>query len=94
MQIYRTKQEEEVEEEFEKFVNVEKKKAIVEYATEEELDADMLNEAIIMYEFSGRKPTRDDLIKTRIEQPSFRQRINIGERLIQRFNDFVGRFVE
>jgi type I restriction enzyme R subunit len=83
-----------VEDEFEKFVSEEKRKAIVEYVIEEELDTNMLNEAIMLYEFSGRKPTRDELIKTRIEQPSFRQRITIGERLIHRFNDFVGRFIE
>jgi type I restriction enzyme R subunit len=89
-----TVSEDELEQEYDEFLNAEKRTAFEKFTAEENINPDLLQKAIDSIEFSGRFPTKSELVETLNEKPSFRQRVSIGERLLGRLRDFVGKFME
>ncbi len=82
-----------VQDEFEKFWQDEKIKALDKLCQEEQLDKEQFNGLIEAYIFSGQDPVRDEVIKCLGNRPSVLQAKSIGERIIARMKEFVEVFV-
>lgn len=89
-----TVSEDDLETEYDEFLNAERRNAFKQLTEEENVNPDLLQRAIDSIEFSGRFPTKTELVDTLNEKPSFRQRGTIGERLLVKLRDFVGKFLE
>jgi type I restriction enzyme R subunit len=87
-------QEDNIEEDFDAFMDVEKQKAFDKFVAEEHLDGDKLKGLIEDYLFTQRTPTRQEVIETLESQPSVLQRKSIGEMLLVKFGNFVDTFFE
>ena len=83
-----------IEDAFEDFWKDEKKKAVKDLATEEQLNYDGLIELISTYIFTQKEPIRDDLIKLKEKPPGLKDRATVGERIKNRIIDFVNTFIE
>lgn len=82
-----------VEEEFEYFWEKEKRKALENMATEENLDTDKLEILVNRYELSEEMPLRDDFAGTLQTKPTILQRKKIVGRLTEKFKGFVDTFI-
>ncbi|PWJ60509.1 type I restriction enzyme R subunit [Dyadobacter jejuensis] len=89
-----TVSEDELEREYEDFLSVERRVAFEKLTAEEDINPELLQKTMDSIEFSGRFPTKDELVDTLNKKPSFRKRISIGERLVVKLSEFVGKFME
>lgn len=82
-----------VQEEFEYFWEREKRQALEQLASEEDLNQDKLEILVQRYELSEEMPLRDDFADTLKTKPTLLQRKKIVGRLAERFKGFVDTFV-
>jgi len=82
----------EVEEEFEKFVEVERKKSFNELVESENLIDVELSNLIDNYLYDGRTPLKDDVAKTMKQKPKLLERKTVVPRLLIQITGFVEKF--
>jgi len=80
--------------EFESFWTVEKKKAILKLAKEENLDYQKLVDLVSNYLFTEKEPLRDEIIAVMNERPSLRERATSSDRILGKIKDFVETFID
>ncbi|NDV17714.1 HsdR family type I site-specific deoxyribonuclease [Muricauda sp. TY007] len=80
--------------EFESFWTVEKKKAILQLAKEENLDYQKLVDLVSNYLFTEKEPLRDSIIAVMNERPSLRERATSSDRILGKIKDFVETFID
>lgn len=80
--------------EFESFWTVEKKKAILKLAKEENLDYQKLVDLVSNYLFTEKEPLRDEIIAVMNERPSLKDRATSSERILGKVKDFVETFID
>ncbi len=85
--------EEQIEENFNDFMNAEKLKAFQKFVTEEDLDFNKLKILVENYLFSQRTPSKQEIINTLIKQPSILNHAAIGEKLLTKFMNFINTFL-
>lgn len=83
-----------IEQEFEKFWDVEKEKAFNELCIEENLDNIELKKVIDTYLYDERIPLANDVAKTLKEKPKFLERKKIIPRVLDKIVGFVEKFYE
>tara|TARA_B100000749_G_scaffold273101_1_gene255679 strand:- start:1176 stop:2837 length:1662 start_codon:yes stop_codon:yes gene_type:complete len=83
-----------VSNEFESFWTVEKKKAILRLAKEENLDFQKLVDLVGNYLFTEKEPLRDEIIAVMKERPSLRERASSSDRILGKVKDFVETFID
>jgi type I restriction enzyme R subunit len=84
--------EDNVQENFDAFMDAEKQKAFEAFIAEEKLDGEKVKGLVEDYLFTQRTPTRQEVIETLESQPSVLQRKSIGETLLVKFGNFVDTF--
>lgn len=80
--------------EFESFWTIEKKKAILQLAKEENLHYQKLVDLVSNYLFTEKEPLRDEIIAVMNERPSLRDRATSSERVLGKVKDFVETFID
>lgn len=80
--------------EFESFWTVEKKKAILKLAKEENLDYQKLIDLVSNYLFTEKEPLRDEIIAVMNVRPSLRDRASSSDRILGKVKDFVETFID
>lgn len=83
-----------IEQEFEKFWDIEKEKAFNELCIEENLDNIELKKVIDTYLYDERIPLANDVAKTLKEKPKFLERKKIIPRVLDKIVGFVEKFYE
>ena len=82
-----------IEDEFEKYWQDEKVKALHKICQEENLDQKQFNALIESYIYSGQEPIRDDVFKCLDNRPSILKARSIGERILDKMKHYVEVFV-
>ncbi len=85
--------EEAIEEEFRKYWEIEREKALQAICTEENISRENLQIVISQYIFSEKLPLTGDIIKILEETPSVLLRRKVAERVIMKIVDFVETYV-
>lgn len=83
-----------VGEEFEKYWDQQRKKAIEHLGQEEDLDLEGLQKVIADYLFTEKAPRRDEVIEIMNTRPSLKERKSIAGRIIEKIKGFVETFVD
>lgn len=83
-----------VGEEFEKYWDEQREKAIEELGKAEDLDVEGLQKMIGDYLFTEKVPRRDEVIGIMNTRPSLKERGTITERIIGKIKDFVETFID
>lgn len=83
-----------IEEAFDSFWTIEKKKAIKQLSKEEDLDYKKLVDTISTYLFTQKKPIRDEVIEIMNQRPSLRDRATSSERITDKIVGFVETYIE
>lgn len=81
-----------IEEDYNTFMDIEKQKAFLKFASEENLDPVKLNKLIEDYLFSRRLPTKQEVIDVMENQPSILQRAKVGDSILNKFLNFMNTF--
>ena len=84
---------EQVLEEFDQFVYIERQNALKEMSKDEQLDPSKLEKVIGEYLFSDKQPLRDDIVGTMLQRPSLKERSSKIERVTHKIFDFVNTYV-
>ncbi len=82
----------EIEEEFEKFVEVEREKSFKDLVESENLIDVELSTLIDNYLYDGRTPLKDDVAKTMRQKPKLLERKTVVPRILGRVTEFVEKF--
>lgn len=82
-----------VQDEFEGYVERERKDAIQRLGADEKLDTDKLESIIGEYLYTNKKPLREDIVGTMLYRPALKERSATTERISHRIMDFVNTFV-
>ncbi|MBD3829552.1 MAG: type I restriction endonuclease subunit R [Arcobacter sp.] len=85
---------EEIEEEFDKFVDEERTVAFEVLCAQEKLHSDKLKDVIDTYLYDGRKPLNDDVAGTLQVKPKLLERKTIIPRVLDKIVDFVEKFYD
>ena len=85
---------EDIEEEFEKFWDVEKGKALDELCIEENLDNDKVEKVIDTFIYEQRKPLANDVAATLNVKPKYLERKKIVPRVLDKIVGYVEKFYE
>ena len=72
---------------------IEKKKAVLKLAKEENLDYQKLVDLVSNYLFTEKEPLRDEIIAVMNERPSLRDRATSSERILGKIKGFVETFI-
>ncbi len=80
-------------EEFDQFVYIERQNALKEMSKVEQLDPSKLEKVIGEYLFSDKQPLRDDIVGTMLQRPSLKERSSKIERVTHKIFDFVNTYV-
>tara|TARA_E500000318_G_scaffold111893_2_gene132437 strand:+ start:3015 stop:5849 length:2835 start_codon:yes stop_codon:yes gene_type:complete len=80
--------------EFESFWTIEKRKAILKLAKEENLDYQKLVDLVSNYLFTEKEPLRDEIIAVMNVRPSLRDRATSSDRILDKVKDFVETFID
>ncbi len=80
-------------EEFDQFVYIERQNALKEMSKDEQLDPSKLEKVIGEYLFSDKQPLRDDIVGTMLQRPSLKERSTKIERVTHKIFDFVNTYV-
>lgn len=81
-----------IEEEYDKYLEIEKEKALNELIEKENLHKDELTNVIDTYLYDGRKPLSDDIAKTLQVKPKLLERKTIIPRILDAIENFVEKF--
>ncbi|NJB82816.1 type I restriction endonuclease subunit R [Wenyingzhuangia aestuarii] len=87
------KEVDEVVNEFENYLNIERKEAVVKISKEEGLDLNKLDITIQNYLFTQKTPLPDEVINTMLERPKLKERKTKVTRVVGRIKDYVETFV-
>lgn len=79
--------------EFDQFVYIERQNALKEMSKDEQLDPSKLEKVIGEYLFSDKQPLRDDIVGTMLQRPSLKERSSKIERVTHKIFDFVNTYV-
>jgi type I restriction enzyme R subunit len=82
-----------IQDEFEKYWQDQKVLALAKLCDEEHLDKEQFKALIEAYIFSGQTPLRDDVLRCLGNRPSILAAKEIGNRIIQKMEDYVEVFV-
>ncbi len=85
-------QTENIEEDFNNFMDAEKLKAFNNFVKVEKLNADKLKKLTEDFIFTQRTPTKQEVIEVLENQPSILQRAAIGDNLLAKFMNFINTF--
>lgn len=83
-----------IEEAFEDFWTIEKKKAFEQLSKEENLDYSNLIETVSQYLFTQKEPMRDEVISLMKERPALKERKSVSKRITSKIKQFVETFIE
>jgi type I restriction enzyme R subunit len=83
-----------IEDAFETFWTIEKKKAIQQLSKDENLNYNNLVTSISNYLFTQKIPLRDEVIGLMNERPSLKERASLSKRITSKIIDFVETFIE
>jgi type I restriction enzyme R subunit len=81
-----------IEEDYNTFMDEEKRKAFLKFAAEESLNPDKLTKLTEDYLFSRRLPTKQEVIEVMEEQPSILKRAKVGDTILNKFLNFIDTF--
>jgi len=85
-------QSENIEEDYNSFMDEEKQKAFNSFVEDEKLNADKLKKLTEDYIFTQRTPTKQEVVEMLETQPSIMQRSKIGDVILKKFMNFVNTF--
>jgi type I restriction enzyme R subunit len=85
-------QSENIEEDYNSFMDAEKQKAFNKFVEDEKLNADKLKKLTEDYIFTQRTPTKQEVVDVLENQPSIMQRSSIGDIILSKFMNFVNTF--
>lgn len=85
-------QPENIEEDYNSFMDAEKLKAFNKFVEDEKLNADKLKKLTEDYIFTQRTPTKQEVVDVLVNQPSIMQRSSIGDIILSKFLNFVNTF--
>jgi type I restriction enzyme R subunit len=85
-------QPENIEEDYNTFMDVEKQKAFTKFVEDENLNPDKLKKLTEDYLFSQRPPTKQEVVEVLEIQPSILQRSTVGDTILKKFLNFVNTF--
>lgn len=85
-------QSDNIEEDYNNFMNEEKQKAFNKFVTDEQLNPDKLQKLTEDYLFSQRTPTKQEVVDVLVNQPSILQRATVGDIILNKFMNFVNTF--
>jgi len=83
-----------IEEEYDKFVEIEKEKALDKLVEDEKLKRIELTNVIDTYLYDGRKPLNDDIAKTLEVKPKLLERKKVIPRILDEIVGFVEKFYD
>ena len=83
-----------IQDEFDKYWQEQKVLALKKICDEENLDHKQFRNLINTYVFTGKKPLKEDVIQCLENRPSVLQAHQIGERIINKMEEFVNVFVD
>lgn len=83
-----------IEDAFEAFWTLEKKKAINQLSKEENLKYSDLVTTVSNYLFSQKEPLRDEVIALMNERPNLKERASVSKRIVRKIVEFVETFIE
>lgn len=87
------KDSDDIPEEFDTYLQKERKVALRKLSEEENLNEEQLEEVIGRYLFTEKKPLRDDVIALVKERPSLKERGKVAERITAKMLGFVDTFI-
>lgn len=85
-------QTENIEEDYNNFMDTEKLKAFNKFVEDEKLNADKLKKLTEDYIFTQRIPSKQEVVDVLENQPSIMQRSSIGDAILNKFMNFVNTF--
>ncbi|EOG6905486.1 type I restriction endonuclease subunit R [Flavobacterium psychrophilum] len=85
-------QSENIEEDYNSFMDAEKLKAFNKFVEDEKLNADKLKKLTEDYIFTQRTPSKQEVVDVLENQPSIMQRSSIGDIILSKFMNFVNTF--
>jgi type I restriction enzyme R subunit len=85
---------EEIEEEFDKFVEVERDRAFQGLVEKEKLHDEELQNVVKNYLYDGRKPLNDDIVKTLQVKPKLLQRKKVVLRVLNEIIGYIEKFYD
>jgi len=85
-------QAENIEEDYNNFMDAEKLKAFNKFVEDEKLNADKLKKLTEDYIFTQRTPSKQEVVDILENQPSIMQRSSIGDIILNKFMNFVNTF--
>jgi type I restriction enzyme R subunit len=85
-------QPENIEEDYNTFMDVEKQKAFTKFVEDEKLNPEKLKKLTEDYLFSQRTPTKQEVVEVLEIQPSILLRSTVGETILKKFLNFVNTF--
>lgn len=83
-----------IEDAFEAFWTLEKKKAINQLSKEENLKYSDLVTTVSNYLFTQKEPLRDEVIALMNERPNLKERASVSKRIVRKIVEFVETFIE
>lgn len=87
-------EDDEIESDFERFMDEEKQAAFKRWVTDKGLDSDKMQALVEEYIFTQRQPTRQSLIAALLQQPSVLKRKALGDELLEEFIRYTETFFE
>jgi type I restriction enzyme R subunit len=81
-----------IEEDYNNFMNEEKQKAFNKFVNDEQLNPEKLQKLTEDYLFSQRTPTKQEVVAVMENQPSILQRSTVGDIILNKFMNFVNTF--
>jgi type I restriction enzyme R subunit len=85
-------QTENIEEDYNSFMDAEKQKAFHKFVEDEQLNPEKLQKLTEDYLFSQRTPTKQEVVDVMENQPSILQRATVGDIILSKFMNFVNTF--
>jgi type I restriction enzyme R subunit len=85
-------QTENIEENYNSFMDAEKLKAFNKFVEDEKLNAEKLRKLTEDYIFTQRAPTKQEVIAVLENQPSIMKRSSIGDLILSKFMNFINTF--
>ena len=85
-------QSENIEEDYNAFMDAEKLKAFNKFVADEKLNGDKLKKLTEDYIFTQRTPTKQEVVDLLEHQPSIMQRASVGDLILSKFMNFINTF--
>lgn len=92
--LLKIQDEDEVENEFYKYMDEQRLIALTKLSKDENLNNEKLQKLIANYLFTEKEPLRDDIIDTMNQRPSLKERRSIAERILEKIKKYVETFID